>query len=303
MGQLEDMQVFIRVVEAGGISRAAEQLGIAKSAVSRRIAELEKRLGARLINRSTRSIRLSELGETYYERALQLVDNVTELNADMLSTDHELSGSIRLAAPLSFGLGHLSPALDVFLRQHPAINVSVDFSDRQVNIIEEGLDFAFRISELKDSSLVARRICPVRLVLCASPGYLEEYGTPHNPKELREHALLHYSLSSAATWTLLDKKGKAHSLRVSPRIRATNGDFLVDMAVAGHGIIAMPTFIAWRALEAGKLVTLMPDYRLPPLSAYAVYPQHRYLSHRARSLVDFLVERFGDKPYWDRNIP
>ncbi len=302
MGQLEDMQVFIRVAEAGGISRAAEQLGMAKSAVSRRVSELEKRLGTRLINRTTRAISLSEAGETYYERALQLVDNVTELNSSLATPGIELDGNIRLAAPLSFGLCHLSPALEVFLDRHPGINLNVDFSDRQVDIIEEGLDFAFRISELKDSSMVARRICPVHRVLCASPAYLEVNGAPSTIDELKQHTLLHYSLSTSVSWQLQDPQGKTHAIRISPRIKATNGDFLVHMAIAGHGIIAMPTFIAWQAIENGELLTLMKDHQLPSLNAYAVYPQGRYLSQRARSLVDFLAERFGEQPYWDKNI-
>ncbi len=302
LGQLEDIQVFIRVVDAGGISRAADQLGMAKSAVSRRLAELEKRLGVRLINRTTRSASLSEIGQAYYDRVIKVVDDVAELNALASDAHCALAGTINLAAPLSFGLHHLSTAIDTFLKQHAQVGINIDFSDRRVDLVEEGLDLAFRIAELKDSSLMARKISPIRLVLCASPDYLQAHGAPLTPNELKNHQLLHYNVSHSPIWKFSDKRGKQHAIKTSAKIIANNGDFLVDMAVAGHGIIATPTFIAWQAIAAGQLVPVMPDYTLPQLNAYAMYPQTRYLSQRARALIDFLVERFGDTPYWDRHI-
>lgn len=302
MGQLEDMHVFIRVVDAGGISRAANQLGLAKSAVSRRIAELEKRLGARLINRTTRTSSLSEVGQAYYDRAIKVVDDVAELNALTSDSTSALAGTIHLAAPLSFGLCHLSTAIDAFLRQHPEVAINIDFSDRQVDLVEEGLDLAFRIADLKDSSLIARKISPIRRILCASPDYLKGHGTPFTPEELKTHKLLHYNVSGSSVWKLMDQKGKQYSIKTSAKIIANNGDFLVDMAVAGHGIVSTPTFISWKAIATGDLVPIMPDYKLPQLDAYAVYPQTRYLSQRARALINFLVQRFGDNPYWDQHI-
>ena len=296
------MQVFIRVVDAGGISRAADQLGIAKSAVSRRLAELEKRLGARLINRTTRSSSLSDVGQAFYDRASKVVDDVAELNTLTSDATSTLAGTINLAVPLSFGLCHLSPAIDTFLKQHPEVNVNIDFSDRQVDLVEEGLDLAFRIADLKDSSLMARKISPIRLLLCASPDYLKTHGIPTTPVELRSHHLLHYNISGSSSWKLKDATGKQHLVKIPTKIMANNGDFLVDMAVAGHGIIATPTFISWKAIARGDLLAIMSDYKLPEPDAYAVYPQTRYLSQRARALIDFLVVRFGDSPYWDQHI-
>ncbi len=303
MGQFEDMSVFIRVVEAGGISKAAEQLGMAKSAVSRRLVELETRLGVRLLNRTTRSSSLTEAGENYYERATRITDDVAELNALTMDANVALAGSISLAAPLSFGVSHLSSAIDHFVSQHPGIHINIDFSDRKVDLVEEGLDLAFRIARLEDSSLVARKICPIRILLCASPAYLEEHGTPESLAELQEHQLLHYNMTGLRHWQLLDSQGKQHRIKVNSAIEANNGEFLRDMAIAGHGIVATPTFISWQAIEQQQLIPVMTAFQPMPVDAYAVYPKNRYLSQRLRAFIDFLIARFGDTPYWDKHCP
>lgn len=300
MGQLEDMNVFVRIVESGGISRASEQLGLAKSAVSRKLVELETRLGVVLLNRTTRKSSLTEAGTRYYQSAIKILDDVSELNTTTVSSNTSLEGTINLAAPLSFGLCHLSTAIDLFVKQHPNLTINIDFSDRQVDLIQEGLDLAFRIADLKDSNLIARKISPIRLVLCASPGYLKEHGTPKTPSELKQHRLLQYNSGSTSIWKFQDIKGKQHHVNVSAKIIANNGDFLKDMAISGHGIIVIPTFIAWQAMKKKKLVPILSDYILPHLNAYAVYPQTRHLSHRTRMLIDFLIDRFGDNPYWDQ---
>jgi DNA-binding transcriptional LysR family regulator len=302
MGQLEDMQVFIRVVEADGIGRAAEQLGIAKSAVSRRLSEMEKRLGALLINRTTRSSSLTEAGRSYYQQALKVVDQVAEMNSELQDADCAVAGTIRLAVPLSFGLLHLGPAIDLFMQQHPQLSILMDFSDRQVDIVEEGFDLALRIAELGDSSMQARRICPCRHVLAASPDYLERTGVPRTPQDLEQHQALIYSGSSTGQWTVSDTDGKRFSPGLKAAIIANNGDFLLQMACAGHGLVMLPTFIAWKALASGDLVRLLPGCSLPDLNAWFVYPRNRYLPRRVRLLMDFMVERFGDRPYWDQAI-
>ena len=302
MGQLENMQFFIRVVDAGGISRAAGQLGLAKSAVSRRLADLETGLGVRLMHRTTRTSSLTEAGRVFYERSIKIVDDIAELNALTKNTHTTLEGTINLAAPLSFGMSHLAPAIEAFLKQHPELIININFSDSQLNLIEEGLDLAIRIADLKDSSLIARKISPIRTLLCASPDYLQEHGTPKTLNDLQHHQLLHYSLSNSSTWKVTDKQGEQHFINVKAKIIANNGDFLKGMAIAGHGIILMPTFISWKAIAKGELVPILTHYNLPQLNAYAVYPQTRYVSERTRMLIDFLVEKFGDKPYWDQQI-
>jgi len=300
MTAFDEMNSFVRVVEAGSISKAAEQLGTAKSGVSRRLADLESRLGVRLMNRTTRRSSLTDAGRTYYEGAVKLLSDVAELDAVVADSEASLEGRLRLAAPLSFGLCHLAPAIEEFVEAHPAVLIDIDFSDRQVDLVAQGVDLAIRIAELRDSSLKARHICPIRLMLCASPAYLERHGTPRNPDDLAGHRILHYDIGGGSVLRLADGRGGEQQVHVEPQLVANNGDFLCDMAISGHGIILTPTFIAWQALATGELQALMSDYWPPPLNAYAVYPQTRYLSRRARSFIDFLAERFGTNPYWDQ---
>jgi len=300
MGQFEEMQNFVRVVEAGSISKAAGQLGIAKSGVSRRLVELESRLGVRLLNRTTRRSSLTEAGQAFYSGAKKLLGDVSELNAETADTDALLKGTFRLAVPSSFGLCHLSPAIDEFLGSHPELTINIDFSDRHIDLVEQGVDLAIRIADMSDSSLQARRICPIRILLCASPAYLEQYGVPQVPDDLKAHRILQYDIGGGPVLKLEDGRGEKHVIHTRPSIVANNGDFLRDMAMAGHGIILTPSFIAWQAIAAGDLVSIMPKFCPQQLSAYAVYPQTRYLSRRARLFIDFLVERFGENPYWDQ---
>lgn len=302
MGQLEDINVFIRVVEAGGISRAAEQLNLAKSAVSRRLSDLESRVGVRLLNRTTRTSSLTEAGRNYYENAKKIVSDIAELNALTMDSNTTLEGTINLAAPLSFGLTHLAPAIDAFVKQHPELIITINFSDRQVDLIEEGMDLAFRIANLKDSSLIARKIAPINHLLCASPDYLNKHGIPKTPDDLNDHRLLQYNLTDSSSWKLTDQQGMQHSINISAHIVANNGDFLKDMAIASHGIIMLPTFITWQAVAKGELIPILSDFSPPQLNAYAIYPQTRYLSRRTRLFIDFLMARFGDNPYWDQEI-
>ena len=300
MSVFDEMNSFVRVVEAGSISRAAEQLGLAKSGVSRRLAELEKRLGVRLLNRTTRRSSLTEAGRSYYEGAVKLLGDVAELDALVADSEASLEGRLRLAAPLSFGLAHLTPAIEAFSRSHPAVTIDIDFSDRQVDLVAQGIDVAIRIAELGDSTLRARRICPIGLALCASPAYLEQHGRPRAPEDLTRHRILHYDIGGGPVLRLTDGQGNERPVAIRPRLVANNGDFLRDMAIAGHGIILTPTFISWQAIGMGELVPVLREHWPTPLNAYAVYPQTRYLSRRARALIDFLVERFGDNPYWEQ---
>ena len=303
MGQLEDMQIFVRVVEAGGISAAAEQLGIAKSAVSRKLSDLESRLGVTLINRTTRTSNITEAGHLYYTRSLKVIDDVAELNNLASDPQTNLQGTLRLAAPLSFGLSHLTAALDIFSKEHPELTLDVDFSDHHVDLIEGGYDLAFRIGDLGDSSLKARCISPIKMMMCASPDYLEKYGTPKSPDDLKQHKLLCYTLLDTRSWKLLDQQGNEVTIPIEAKVLANNGEFLNQMGISGHGIIVSPSFISWQALAMKELIPVLPEYTIPTTHAYAVYPKTRYLSQRARLLIDYLLERFGDKPYWDQSLP
>ena len=300
MGQLEDMAMFVRIVEAGSITKAAEQLNIAKSAVSRRLKELETRLGSQLISRTTRQSNLTQAGEQYYQKVHHILSEVDALNEETSGTPTRIEGTLKMTAPLSFGLMHLNDVIDEYANQHPELKFELDFSDRHTDLIEEGFELAIRIRELQDSSYQAKRLALIRYALCASPEYLERMGTPKTFDDLSEHEFLQYGMSKSSTIELIDEQGKKHQVAVIGKIKANNGDFLREMAVKGHGIAFLPTFITYKALTSGELVPILQQYQLPTLNAYAVYPKNRFLSQRCRYLIDFIAERFGDNPYWDK---
>jgi len=300
VGQLEDMQLFIQVVDAGGIGPAAEQVGIAKSAVSRRLTELEKRLSMTLINRTTRTSKITENGQNYYNRSIQLIKEVSELNSITSHPESVLRGTIRLSSTISFGVSHLAPALDIFSKTHPELTFDIDLSNHQVDLIEGGFDLAFRVGKLEDSSLNAKKITQIRFNICASPEYLKQYGTPKTPDDLKNHRLLKLSIGDNNNWTLFDKEGQQHIVSSLPKIFSNDNDIMDNMAIQGHGIIRSATFVSWKAIAAGKLVPILQDYRLEDMSMSAIYPKTRYLSQRVSLLIDFLAERFGDNPYWDQ---
>lgn len=303
MDRFENLQTFIKVVDFGSISGAANHLGIAKSAVSRRITELEQRLGVQLFRRTTRQLNLTDSGKSFYDRAVRILTDLEEAELAVSQQHGELAGLIKVAAPLSFGLSHLAPAITEFMKRHPKLQIDLDFNDRQVDILQEGFDLAIRISRLADSSFIARRLASIRHVVCASPEYLKRHGTPRTVRELNEHQCLCYSnVPDADVWHFIDNNKHQGQIKVSAILRANNGDFLRDAAMAGLGIILEPTFIVYEALARGQLIPLLQDYEWPVIDAYAIYPQTRHLSQRVRSLVDFLVQRFSDTPYWDKAI-
>lgn len=299
MGQLEDMAMFVRVVDAGSITKAADQLNIAKSAISRRLKDLEDRLGNQLISRTTRSSNLTQAGEQYYLRASNILREVDTLNEHTSGTPTRIDGTLKLTAPLSFGLMHLGSVIDEYANQHPDLSFELDFSDRHVDLVEEGFELAIRIGELEDSSYQAKRLTEIRFMLCANPEYLAKHGTPQTLPDLHHHAFLQYGLSRQSHLIVTDAHGQQHQVAMQSTIKATNGEFLMDMAVKGHGITFLPTFITYQNLKRGELVPVLAQYRYPSLTAYAVFPKNRFLSQRCRYLIDFIAQRFGDRPYWD----
>ena len=301
MGQLEDMAMFVRVVDAGSITKAAEQLDVAKSAVSRRLKELETRLNTQLISRTTRNSTVTEAGQKYYQQACSILSEVEVLNEKITGVASQLEGTMRLTAPLSFGLMHLDQIIHNYALQHPELNFELDFSDRHVDLVEEGYEMAIRIGKLKDSSHQAKRLTVIRMVLCASPEYIEREGMPDSIEALKQHSFLQYGLQSKqGELLLIDPSGQRHKVETCSRIKANNGNFLVDMAIKGHGIVCVPTFIAYQSLAKGELIPVMEDYQFPTLYAYAVYPKNRFLSQRCRLLIDYIIEQIGDEPYWDK---
>lgn len=303
MNKFADLEAFTAVVESGTFSAAGERLGIAKSVVSRRISQLEQRLGSQLLHRTTRRLSLSDAGKNFYQRAIQILSDLNEAEQSVAEETSDLRGLLKLAAPLSFGLTHLSSCIFDFLSEHPAIELNMDLNDRNVNLVEEGFDMAVRIGELEDSTLVARRLGTMRQVTCASPSYLQQHGKPEHPDDLQQHIGLQYNnISYKRQWSYKTAKGKTIIAQPQIRIRANNGEALAAAAVAGMGITKGPTFILGSLIKAGKLLTILDEYQSPPMGIYAVYPPGRLLPRRIQVFSDFLAGRFGDHPYWDDGL-
>ncbi len=300
MGQLEEMQIFARVVEAGSITKAAEQLNIAKSAVSKRLAMLESRLGIKLINRTTRTSSITEAGLQYYQRSKLIIDEIEELNTQTTNTQKALQGTLNVAIPLSFGIEHLAPCFVKFMVEHPELNINVHLSDRKVDIVEQGIDVAFRIGELDNSSMQARKIAPIRHLLCANEEYLKTHGTPTKPEHLKDHKILRYNGTLNSGITFIDGKKEKSVVHMTAQITANNGDFLHTFACAGHGIIYIPSFICWKAIKSKEVVPILTNYQIPIIHLYAVYPQNRHLPQKVRLLIDHVIDCFGEYPYWDQ---
>ena len=300
MNRFENMDTFIRVVEVGSISGAADRLNVAKSAVSRRLKELEKHLGVELFHRTTRQMNLTDTGRAFYHQAVRILDDVLEAEIATSQAHGTLKGNLKIALPSTFGLMHMGPIINDFIKEHPQIEFDLDFNDREVDLIQEGFDLAIRIANLPDSSLIARRIAPVKTVICASPDYLQQMGTPRSPQDLINHKCLVYSLQrDFEYWHLTDANGNEIKTKIYPYLKASTGEFLKEAAVDGQGIILVPTFIAYQEIENGSLIPLLKNYTSPQINAYAIYPQTRHLSQRVRAFVDLLVKRFEGIPYWD----
>ncbi|ATP50967.1 LysR family transcriptional regulator [Pseudomonas putida] len=292
MNPYEDMRIFAQVMEAGSFTAAADRLGMSKQSVSRRLMQLEERLGVRLLNRSTRRLDATPLGQHYYQSALRLLGEVQQVEHDISGQAQALRGTLRLSAPLSFAMAHLGCLLTEFLQLHPQVDVEVDLSDRAVDLIGEGYDLALRIGALEDSSLIARRIAGVERVYCASPAYLEAHGVPAFPEQLARHDCLPYGHSRQVQWQF-KQGGKTQAIAVAGRMRANNGEMLRDAAIAGMGVTYLPTFIVGQALTDGRLVTLLEDWTPPALQLSAVYPQHRQVARAVQTFVGFLRERLA----------
>ena len=303
MNRLLEMEIFAAVTDAGSISGAADRLDMAKSAVSKRLSDLEIRLGVSLMSRTTRRLSLTDAGAEFYRHCVAILAEVAAAEAGVTEADAELSGPVRIAAPLSFGLQHLGPVLVKFMQRHPAVNVTMDFNDRQVDLVAEGFDLGIRIAKLGDSTLVARKLTPVRVLICASPAYWAANGRPKEPADLKNHLALRYSLSAQRNWTFTAPDGTRGSVTVPTQHAANNGAFLRDAAVAGLAIVRLPAFLVHEQITARELEPVLLDYRWNDIHAWAVYPRTRRLPARVRALIDYLAEVFGDTPYWEACLP
>jgi DNA-binding transcriptional LysR family regulator len=300
MDRFEDMRCFVHVVDRGSVTRAAEALGVAPSAVSRRIKDLETRLGTQLLQRTTRRMRVTEAGRSFHARCQRLLTDLDEAEAEASDGQAALAGGLRVAAPVSFGVAHLTPILIDFLRAHPRVKLDIDFSDRVVDLVGEGFELAVRIGALRDSTLIARKLADVRVVVCAAPALLAERGTPAHPDELSDWPALCYTGSDRPElWRYRATDGTEGAVEMKARLLAGNGGVLRDAAIAGEGVIMQPSFVVHKAVERGRLMPILGDFSWQEIAIYIVYPQTRHLSARARAFIDFLRSRIGPKPYWE----
>ena len=299
MDRLSAMQTFARVVESGSFARASERLNISTSVASRQVADLEAHLKTRLLHRTTRKLSLTESGQAYYERVVQLLADLDEAEQSATRSAELPQGTLRVNAALAFGVLHLAPALCDFLSVYPGIRIDVTLSDRVVDLVEEGYDLAIRIGTLQNPNLIARKLGSTRAVLCASRDYLQRSGMPRHPEDLAAHNCLLYTYTTAlAEWRFTDGAGKHRFAKVAGNLHANNGNLLREAALLGAGIILQPDFLVADDIRAGRLVKLLPDYPGASFPISAVFASRKHLSAKVRSFVDFLAERFGGETDW-----
>lgn len=300
MDRLLAMQVFVSVVESGSFVRAAERLHLSTTAASRHVAELEKHLNARLLQRSTRRLSLTETGGVYFERCRQILADLDE--ADSLAGEGaaQPKGKLRVSLPHSFGLRYVAPRIPDFCRRYPGMQLEVNFSDRLVDLVEDGIDVAIRIASRIQGTLIARRLARIRMAICAAPAYLAEMGTPQTPEELREHRCLTYDYAPFGdNWHFL-RDGKEFAVPVKSAFRTNSGDMTRLAALAGQGIVLQPTFLVGDDLRSGTLVRLLADYQLPEPLAYLVYPAGSRRSARVNAFSEYFSAAFSAEPAeWD----
>jgi DNA-binding transcriptional LysR family regulator len=301
MDNLADVAVFVRVVERGSFTLAADELELSRAVVSKYVSRLEDRLGARLLHRTTRRLSLTEAGAALFEASRGALERIDEAEAAVAQFQSEPRGRLRVSAPMSFGILHLGPAMTQFARSYPRVTLDVRFDDRFVNLVEEGVDVAVRIGALTDSSLVARKLSSTRVLVCAAPAYLAEHGEPETPEDLTAHDCLLYSyLSTANVWRFTAPDGREVPVAVNGSFRINNGIVLGEAAAAGHGILLTPSFYVASLLRDGRLRRILSGYRLPELGIHAVHPQRSHVPPKVRAFIDFLAKRFGRKPEWEK---
>ncbi|MFM2421513.1 MAG: hypothetical protein RL291_43 [Pseudomonadota bacterium] len=299
MDKLEAMQAFVKVVALGSYAEAGRALGLTRSAVSKAVMELERLLGARLLDRTTRRVSATEAGLAYYESCVDILARVDETEMRVAQLHDEPKGVLKVNAPVSFGVLYLGPLMADFMARYPDLKIELTLNDRFIDPVEEGVDVTIRIGVLPDSSLIARRLAPARRVLVAAPDYVTRHGAPEVPDDLARHRCLVYGHTTTLQRWQLTHKGEPVSVAVHSVMCSNNGDILLDAARAGHGIAMLPTFIAGADIKAGRLSVLLSDFPPTDLGIFALYAPNRYLAAKTRLLIDHLAKSFGDRPTWD----
>lgn len=302
MDRLDSMRLFVRVAELGRFSAAAQHMNVARSAVTRQVAALEAHLGTKLLARSTRSLSLTAAGASYLEKCREILGLVDAAEASLTEDGQAPRGHLRITLPFSFGIRQLMPMFGDFMAANPDISIGLEFSDRRINLIEGGFDLAIRIADRLEPGDVARKIGSSRSVVVAAPDYVKRHGRPRHPRDLVKHECFGYMLASRASWAFIID-GRTEWFPVTGRLEANSGDALLAAVTGGLGITRLPAFIVETAIREHSLEILLPTFRSPELGIYVIFPSNRYVPHRVRALVEYLVRRIGHTPPWDEILP
>lgn len=299
MSRFDDLEVFSKVVAAQSMSGAAREMGVSPAVVSKRLQRLEARLGSRLLNRTTRQISLTEAGETFYAHVVEILAGLEEAESVLSTGAKDARGVLKISAPTSFGRMHIAPNMVKFMNANANLKLNIELSDEYVDIVSSGIDLAIRIGELPDSTLVARKLAPVRRVLCASPKYIKKHGEPDSLEDLANHALI--APHNQGPWKL-EGNGDAVYYRPESTLQTNSSEVVREMVLAGFGIAMRSTWDVGTELSEGKLIQVLPGYSTKSLGIYAVYPSRNYLPAKVRLFVDYLAELFGPIPYWETGL-
>tara|TARA_R110000868_G_scaffold97614_2_gene268438 strand:- start:24340 stop:25251 length:912 start_codon:yes stop_codon:yes gene_type:complete len=303
MSDFEDIQIFVRVAELGNLSAAGRELRHSAAVVSNRIARLEERLGVRLLNRTTRRVSLTTEGDVYYRHCLRILAEMQEAENAIANQKNTTRGPVTLTCPVAFGNKYVAPIIPKFVKKNPDVQIRLHLSDRLLDLLQDKVDLAIRIAELKESSLIVRKLAANKRMLVASPAYLKRQGTPKAPGDLLHHncLLLRFPGSQQYQWTLNGAKEEgAVTLSVSGSMDSDNGEVLTRWCLDGHGIALKSHWEVGEYVRNGQLQIVLPDYTPPSHAVYALYPENRYLPTRMRAFVDFLVSEFGGTPPWEK---
>jgi DNA-binding transcriptional LysR family regulator len=290
------MSVFVQIAEKGSLTAAASAVGISPTMVGNHLHSLETRLGMSLLHRTTRRQSLTDFGRAYYDRCVEILRLVTEADAHALANHAVPRGRLRVTAPVSFGTEGLMPVLGDYNDRYPDVELNIELCDRTVDLIEEGFEAAIRIGNLPDSGLVARQLRPYRMMICASPDYLAKHGEPKRPEDLAHHHCMSFRYSAGSAWRMTNDEG-TKSVRVSSTIQVNNGQAIRVAALSGLGIVMQPEILLSKDVVAGRLIRLLPDYKLPSRPMHIVFLRDRHMSPKLRSFIDFVAERFGPESY------
>ena len=292
--------MFVAVMETGSFTAAAARLGTSSGQASKLVSRLESELGVRLLSRTTRAVSPTEAGQAYFDRLRPLLEEFDNLDASVRDASHAPRGRLRLTAPLTFGTMEIAPALNAFATEFPQIELDVNFSDRVVGLVDEGFDVAVRVGRPNDSSMIARRLCGVRIVVVGSPAYFDQHGTPQSPDDLsRFDCIIDTNFREPNRWPFRVAEGDQASLPVDGKIRYSNTEACLSAAEAGLGLACVPSFVAGHALRTGRVRQVLAAFEPEPYAVHALYPHSRHLAAKVRVLVDFLVERYRGTPEWE----